>query len=356
MLFTLAFLILKDSAACLISHESILSYFLILERSVATITYASTAVVIEEPQTVLEGLESAGFAIPFSCRAGLCHSCLMQADQQPPTTSQQGLTENQKKQYFFLACSCIPKSDMSISLIGDTSKSQATVVNKKMLNSSVLALFIQTDFRWFPGQYVSVWYDEVQGRSYSIASRCDQEKIIELHIKRHDQGLVSCWLHDKIDVGQSIILSKPIGNCFYSDDHAGKPILMAATGTGLAPLMGVLREALAQEHSAPIYLYAAAGDSEGLYYRDELDELTKSNDNVHYIPSVRRSLENDTGLIEEDVVDLVKQRHSNLKGWKVFLCGSENMIKQLQRHSFFQGATVNDILVDAFVINKPPVK
>jgi CDP-4-dehydro-6-deoxyglucose reductase len=327
-----------------------------LESPVSIITYESIAVVIEEPQTVLEGLEDAGFAIPFSCRAGLCHSCLMKADQQPPVTAQQGLTDNQKAQYFFLACSCIPKSDMGISLIGDTARSQAMVVDKKILNSTVLALFLQTDFRWFPGQYLTVWYNEVQGRSYSIASRCEQEKIIELHIKRHEQGLVSRWLHDEINVGQSIILSKPMGNCFYSDDHAGKPILMAATGTGLAPLMGILREALAQEHRAPIYLYAAAGDAEGLYYRDELEVLAQNNENIHYIPSVRRGVGNGTGLMQEDLVDIVKQRHSDLKGWKVFLCGSENMIKQLQRHSFFQGATVNDILVDAFVIDKPTEK
>jgi len=317
------------------------------------ITYKNTGVVIEEPQTVLEGLENAGFEIPFSCRAGICHSCLMQADKQPPVTAQQGLSDNQKAQHFFLACSCIPKNDMAISLIGDTNKSQATLVDKKILNTSVVALFIQTDFRWFPGQYLTVWRDEIQGRSYSIASLCDQEKTIELHVKRHDKGLVSPWLHDELAVGQPITVSKPMGSCFYGDDHQGKPILMASTGTGLAPLMGVLREALVQQHQAPIYLYAAAGEPTDLYYREELQVLSEQYENVHYIPSVRRGVGSDKALVQKDVVDLVKERHTDLKGWKVFLCGSENMIKQLQRHCFFQGATVSDILVDAFIIDKP---
>jgi len=280
---------------------------------------------------------------------------MMQAEQQPPTTSQQGLSENQKAQHFFLACSCIPKTDMNISLIGDTSITQATVVDKKKVNDSVLALFIQADFRWYPGQYLTVWRDEIQGRSYSIASLCDQEKTIELHIKRHDQGLVSRWLHDDLSVGDVISVSKPMGNCFYSDAHHDKPILMASTGTGLAPLLGVLREALKQQHKAPIYLYAAAGEPKDLYYRNELQQVCDQHEHIHYIPSVRRNGEGDDGLVQEDVVDLVKRRHEDLKGWKVFLCGSQNMIKQLQRYSFFQGATVNDILVDAFIFDKPTI-
>lgn len=318
-----------------------------------TIKYQNTAITTEEPQTVLEALENAGFDIPFSCRAGICHSCMMQSDQQPPVTAQQGLSDNQKAQNFFLSCSCIPKEDMDVTLIGDTTKSQATVVDKKMLNKTVLGLSIQADLNWFPGQYLSLWYDDIQGRSYSIASRCEQDKIIELHIKRHDQGLLSRWLHDELAIGSALTISKPMGNCFYTEDHADKPILMAATGTGLAPLMGILKEALAQQHTAPIYLYSAAGDPDGLYCREELSAIAANHANVNYIPAVRRNAEGQQGLIQKDIVELVKERHPDLKGWKVFLCGGEDMIKQLQRHSFFQGAAVNDILVDAFIIDVP---
>ncbi len=326
------------------------------------ITYKDQVVSIESPNSVLEGLENAGFEIPFSCRSGLCHSCMMQAEQSPPPQSQEGLSDNQKAQNLFLACSCFPDSDLNVSLIGDTNKIQGAVVDKKMLNATVLGLFIQVDCRWFPGQYLNVWYGGPekgeQGRSYSIASRCDQQKIIELHIKRHDQGLVSRWLHDDVNVGETLTLSKPMGNCFYSDDHHGQPILMAATGTGLAPLFGILQEALAKEHADPIYLYAAAGDPTALYYIDELNALAAEHDNFHYIPAVRRGVndaaaENNDSVLQQDVVDLVQERHTDLKGWKVFLCGSPEMIKKTQRHCFFQGAGVADILVDVFVIDKP---
>ena len=316
------------------------------------VTYQNTAVDIADTESVLDGLENAGFAIPFSCRSGLCQSCMMQADSPPPASAQDGLSNNQISQHFFLACSCYPQTDMEVNLIGDTNRTQGIVVDKYLLNEQVMCLQIEADCRWFPGQYINLWHDDIQGRSYSIASRCDDKKIMELHIKRHEQGLVSRWVHDQLQPGQAVTLSKPMGNCFYSDEHEDKPLLMAATGTGLAPLYGILLEALARKHNAPIKLYAAAGEPSGLYYVDELKKLAATHTNIEYIPCVRRNA-GDSGYIEEDVVPLVKERHQSLKGWKIFLCGSIDMIKQLQRHSFFQGAAVTDILVDAFTSARP---
>lgn len=323
------------------------------------ITYSDTQVEAGAEQSVLESLEAAGFAIPYSCRSGICHSCIMQSEDNVPASAQQGLSENQKAQNYFLACCCYATEDMSVNLIGDTTKTKGTVVEKVLLNKDVLKLSIHVDFRWFPGQCTTLWYNDHQGRSYSIASRCQHERVVELHIKRHDQGLVSRWLHDELAVNDLLTLSAPVGNCFYTEDHHDKPLLMVATGTGLAPLYGVLLEALAQKHTGPIHLYAGAGEPEGLYYVDKLYELAQANQNLTYVPLVRRNAESNPHgqiqpmLVEQDVVDYVKQTHTELSGWKVFLCGSPEMIKQVQRHCFFQGAAVNDILVDAFTIEKP---
>ncbi len=319
------------------------------------IRYQGSLVTIQQPDSVLDALENAGHKIPYSCRAGLCHSCMMQSAVAPPLSAQQGLSSNQKAQHFFLACSCYPEQDMDVNRIGDSDQIQGTVKSKSMLNATVLKLLIEVDCRWFPGQYLNVWKDDIQSRSYSIASRCDDKKRIELHVKRHDQGLLSCWLHDEVVVGQTLRLSKPIGNCFYTDDKQGSSLLLVATGTGLAPLYGVLQEALHQGHNDPIYLYAAAGDIDGLYYREDLMALAQQYPNFYYCPVVRRqeSRTIDADLVEADVVSWVQQQHPSLKGWKVFLCGNSEMIKQLQRFCFFQGVPVDDILVDAFIIKKP---
>ncbi len=313
--------------------------------------YENTDVTIEEGVSVLEALEQAQFNIPYSCRAGVCHSCMMQAEGDIPETAQQGLSASQKAQNYFLACCCHPQSDLKVQLRGTSDLSQAKVVDKKMLNDSVLALFLQVDFRWFPGQYLTLWKDELEGRSYSIASRCDAEQVIELHIKRHDQGLVSRWLHDTLSIDDMIKVSEPTGDCFYTDEHHNKPIIMACTGTGLAPLYGILQEALNQEHSAPITLYMASGEPSGLYYMEELTALAAAHENLSFVPMVRRDPPED--MLQEDIIDAVSRRHPELNGHKIFICGAPDVVKKIQRNSFFAGAAISDILVDAFEIATP---
>lgn len=339
----------------------------------ATITYEDQQINISEPETVLEGLENAGFSIPFSCRSGICQSCIMQANEQPPISSQLGLSDNQKSQHFFLACSCIPNKAMQVNLITATNKLGATVKSKQLVTDQVAILKIQVDCKWYPGQVIDIWFDDVQARSYSIASRCEQEKIIEIHVKKHDQGLVSQWLYTKVTKGQRLQLSKPFGECFYNSDQQNKPLLLIGTGTGLAPLYGIVQEAIHQQHKAPIYLYIAASKKADLYYIEEINTLKNSNDNIHYTAAIRHTeevavdktnnsnveagdiIESDIILLDSsayngDILNLVKEKHTNLKGWQVFLCGNPNMVKRGQRECFFLGAGVGDIFADAFTV------
>ncbi len=342
----------------------------------ATITYNDQHIDIHEPETVLEGLERSGFKIPFSCRAGICQSCLMQANLQPPISSQIGLSDNQKSQNFFLACSCIPKKDMNISLLSNSNKINGIIKDKKLANEQVLIIKIEVDCRWYPGQSVDVWYDQFEARPYSIASRLDQNKTIELHIKKHSQGMVSRWLHDDVSVGQSITLSKPSGNCFYNNDgNEDKSLLLVGTGTGLAPLYGIVKEAIYQQHKSPIYIYVAASKKSDHYYTNELSLLSKNHQNIHYIPTVRHSnsekIEQDNVKItdtneivtndiisldangyEGDIINLVKKNHPDLKQWQVFLSGNPEMVKNAQRECFFLGASVGDIFADAFIVQQ----
>jgi NAD(P)H-flavin reductase len=316
------------------------------EHLLPVIHYQETAVEVNEGQSVLEALESAKFTIPNSCRAGMCHSCMMQADGDIPAEAQKGLSASQVAQDCFLACCCRPTSDLTVQLRGNVDLCKGKIIAKTMLNTSVLALRIQVDFKWFAGQYLNIWKDDNTSRSYSIASRCDAERVIELHIQFHDKGCVSSWLHNVVKEDELLTLSKPIGDCFYTDDHYNKPIVMAGTGTGLAPLYGILQEAIAQQHKAPIYLYAASGEPSGLYYVNELKALAKQYEYIHYLPTVRRNA--DAGMIEQDLIDAVKEKHPDLAKHKVFICGAPDVVKKIQRNCFFQGAAISDILVDAF--------
>ena len=341
----------------------------------SVITYEGVDVVGQQGVSVLESLEAEGFRIPFSCRSGVCQSCLLQTKDAVPSESQAGLRDQQIMQGYFLSCSCYPKNDLLVNAKQHSDLMTARVVDKKILNKTliaksdamsdisgdvtgdieniqpstmIVALFIEVDFTWFAGQYINVWFDEHTARPYSIANRCDDKKVMELHVKRHELGEVSRWLCNDLTIGDSIKVSQPMGDCFYTDSYQSSPLLLVATGTGLAPLHGVLQEALYRQHTEAIHLYVAASEPKNLYYQQELQCLARQFENVVVHTVVKQHAEK--GQLEGDVVDIVKQQHVEMNGYKIFLCGSPVMVKTLQRACFFQGAALSDILTDAFEV------
>ncbi|MGS2717524.1 2Fe-2S iron-sulfur cluster-binding protein [Eionea flava] len=318
------------------------------------LNYKNQQIPINDGQSVLEALEQSGFSVPNSCRKGVCQSCLLQTDGVVPVFSQQGLRRLQVERGGFLACCCYPEQPLSITDAQATEQLTGVVVDKQVLVSGdqaradIVAIRLETDAKWRAGQYVDICYDEHTVRPYSIASRYDNAQLIELHIKRHAQGKVSRWLCDEVEVNHVLSFSLPKGDCCYTDNAPRSPLLMVATGTGLAPLYGILQEALFQQHSGRIDFYHAASDANGLYYKEKLAQLAGQYSNLH----IHSVVKHDSGIEEKyligDVVDVVKQRHPEMQGYQVFLCGAPTMVNTLRRACFFQGAAMTHIHTDAF--------
>ncbi|MAZ88036.1 MAG: hypothetical protein CL693_10345 [Cellvibrionaceae bacterium] len=314
----------------------------------------STRVELREGQSLLEGLLSAGQKIPNSCRAGLCHACLMRAtsDSVIPSAAQLGLSKLQCQQHMLLACQCFPQQALSVSLPEHDDDWLGTVSGLRKYNDQVLELSLKVDGHWQAGQHVLLWRDEVHARPYSIASRCDADKQIVLHIKRHRQGLVSDWCHDQLAIGDTVGLSKPEGHCCYPRDDGSAELILVATGTGLAPLYGVLLEAFAQGHEGNISLYIGETNVKSFYLIEELLELADSHSNlsVHLVLSESGvAVPSKWPLLVGELASLVVEKHPRLRGVKVFLCGNPRMVEELTKRCFFAGARRGDILSDAFV-------
>jgi CDP-4-dehydro-6-deoxyglucose reductase, E3 len=86
----------------------------------ASLTLGDVAVDIAEGQTVLAALLAAGVDAPYSCREGICLTCLHQAiEGAVPESAQIGLSDTQKEQGYFMACVCVPKESLKIVRAGD---------------------------------------------------------------------------------------------------------------------------------------------------------------------------------------------------------------------------------------------
>jgi ferredoxin-NADP reductase len=126
------------------------------------------------------------------------------------------------------------------------------------------------------GQHVDVRLTAEDGyqaqRSYSIAS-APEAGVVELTVERIDDGEVSPYLVDELRVGDSFELRGPIGGHFTWSADEGGPLLLIAGGSGLVPLMSMLRHRAARGAAVPVNVLVSARSAAELLYADELATL-----------------------------------------------------------------------------------
>lgn len=323
----------------------------------ARISYGQDTFAAEVGESVLDCLSRNGIAVPHACRSGVCHSCLMHADEGPiPEQAQKDLKPTYKKQDLFLACQCTPETDMRVSLPqSDRLDVRAVIAGKEMLNRSVLCLRLsaQAPFECEPGQYLTMINNAGLARSYSIANDPAADGHIELHVRLFENGLMSEFLQ-AAQPGEQLTLRGPAGNCFYVPEEGHNyPIVLAGTGTGLAPLYGILRKALGSDHVGPVQLFHGALVEAELYLVDRLLELELAYGNFRYTPCVLNGAPGGfytPGNIENIVLsELPPQKLTT----RLFLCGAPDFVASLRRKSFLAGLASKHIFADAFLPAKP---
>ena len=131
-----------------------------------------------------------------------------------------------------------------------------------------------------PGQHVDVRLTAEDGyqaeRSYSIASPPEEAPRVTLTVEQLDNGEVSPYLTDELRAGDKLELRGPIGGYFVWEAHMGGPLLMVAGGSGIVPLMAMIRHRAAVGSTVPTRLLYSSRSYEDMIYRDELDRLVKS--------------------------------------------------------------------------------
>ncbi len=316
------------------------------------ITFEGKSYECRSGERVLDCLMRHGVMLPSSCRSGVCQTCMVRAvNGVPPVVAQNGIKDTLRAQGYFLACVCEPESDIEISLVDSaTVRNRATLVSRERMNESVLRLRMTcgSAFEYRAGQFINLIRpgDELV-RSYSLAS-LPSENELELHVKRVPDGRMSNWIFDELEVGQELEFYGPSGDCFYLPGNRDASLLLIGTGTGLAPLYGIMRNALAQEHTGPIHFFHASLATPGLYMMDEMYALASASANMTYTPCVLKG-ETPRGGVQGNIVDIVQSNMKNLAGWRIYLCGDPPIVDALKRACFLSGATMQNIHSDPFV-------
>ncbi|WKJ90777.1 2Fe-2S iron-sulfur cluster binding domain-containing protein [Methylomonas montana] len=319
--------------------------------SLNKITLDDRELYCEDDESLLDALIRANVEIAHNCRQGRCHNCLVRCLQgTPPPGAQKGLREALRHQNYFLACRCFPQQDVAISLKPvEDCFTEATVIGKRLLNIDTMLVSVRCKaaLDHYAGQFVNLKRGDGLTRSYAIAnSRIHGEKL-SFHIRRLAGGRFSEWVHQELNIGDSIAVSEPQGLCYYWPGDKNQGLLLIGTGSGLAPLAAIAAEALHQGHAGPVHLYHGGGEMDGLYWIDEMMEMASQYANFHYTPCVSRG-DAPAGVAAGRANNVAMADMPSLKGWRVYLSGHPEMVDETKRMAMLKGAWNQDIYTEAF--------
>ncbi len=317
----------------------------------ATISFRRVLYESVAPETVLDALLRHGAPVPYSCKKGTCQTCLLRrTDGQPPNSAQRGLGQTLREQGYFLPCECVATEDMVVEVPRDTDVlHRARVAERSLLRPDILRLELEplTPLDYRAGQFINLRRPDGVLRSYSLASVPRVDQRLELHVRRMKNGTMSNWIFDELPVGAPADFHGPIGTCYYLPGAEDRSLLLVGAGTGLAPLLGIARDALLSGHRGPVHLYHGGDTLGAVYLHAELCALSALHPRFVYTPCV---LEGDLpeGFARGRPGEVALAAHPGLSGYRLFVCGPPQLVHDTRRLAFLAGASLSHIHSDAF--------
>lgn len=297
---------------------------------------------VEDSSNLLDALLAAGVAVPYSCRAGSCHACLVRcvagepADRQP-----EALTAEQRAEGWRLACQCLVVGDLQIEPFDPQRDGLAAQVQSAdWLSPQVLRLRLQPSrtLRYQAGQHLVLWTPNGVARPYSLASLPGEDAWLEFHIDCAQPGAF-CDTARTLQVGDVLRLGELRGGALHYDaDWQERPLWLLAAGTGLAPLYGVLREALRQQHRGTIRLLHVAREPTEHYLAQELQVLAAQYPQLEV--GLVTAAQLPAALAE---LRLVSRQTLAL------LCGHPSTVDSFARRLYMAGLPRSQMLADVFL-------
>ncbi|MDD5442268.1 MAG: iron-sulfur-binding ferredoxin reductase [Pseudomonas fluorescens] len=289
---------------------------------------------------LLDALNTAGVAVPYSCRAGSCHACLVRCRGEVEDKQPDALSAAQRQDGWRLACQCQVIADVQVDAFDPLRDGfPARVVGVDWLSMNVLRLRLlpERGLRYRAGQHLVLWAGQV-ARPYSLASLPQEDAFLEFHLDCREPGQFSD-IARQLQVADGLQLGELRGGALHYDpDWQSRPLWLLASGTGLGPLWGVLREALRQDHQGAIRVIHLAHDAEAHYLAEPLAQLAAQHSNLTV--ELWTSAEWDQVLAQ---LRLVSRQTLAL------LCGHPVSVEAFSKRLFLAGLPRNQLLADVFL-------
>jgi len=191
-------------------------------------------------------------------------------------------------------------------------------------------------------------------RSYSITSSPDDLGSIELVIELISDGEVSSYFHEAVEVGEQVEVRGPIGGHFTWNPSLPKPVLFIGGGSGLAPMMSMLRHRQSSGSHTPALLLFSVRSHADLLFREELEKMSQDDPELKLIFTLTRGASPDwrgeTRRIDREMIDAAVK---NLAGSdrlpdRAYVCGGSNFVEAIGNLLLDTGMGLRSIRTERF--------
>ena len=313
---------------------------------------------IELGASILDAAERGRLQLPYSCRTGRCSTCRCKVISGKTTALQEevGLSDAEKAEGWILNCVRAAVTDLRLEIeeLGRDSLPEAKTLPCRINSITKLAHDVvcvtlrlppSAEFVFIAGQYIDVIGPGGVRRSYSLANASSVDKLLELHIRAVDGGVMSRYWFGQAKANDLLRLNGPLGT-FFLRDVAGLDLVFLATGTGMAPVKAILHslcDFTAEKQPRSVTVFWGGRTQQDLYFDVELVP-----GNFSFVPVLSRADTNWTGA-RGHVQQTLLSVHPNLSQAAVYACGSNAMIRDAQVTLTAAGLPSNRFYSDAFV-------
>ncbi len=296
-----------------------------------------------EDESILTAALREGVGLRYGCKHGACGSCKAQiASGEVDVSDASGfaLMDYERDAGMALLCSAYPLEDVVIDLV-DYEESelsaarairehQCTVAALDKVAADIWRLVLEirepAPFEFDPGQFAEL---NVSGtddwRAYSMANLPGATGGVEFLIKHIPGGIFSTFMAERLAPGDDFMLRGPYGQFGLNEGHA--PIVMVAGGSGMAPILAMLRALAAAHSEREIVFYYGARSRGDLICAAEIEAIAKDLPAFTYVPALSEPAAGDAWSGESGLITEVIDRMSdNLRSAEAYLCGPPAMI------------------------------
>ncbi|MBY4568976.1 oxidoreductase [Gordonia sihwensis] len=323
-----------------------------------------------EDQTVADASYRQRINIPLDCRDGACGTCKAlceSGDYDGGTYIDDALSPAESADGYALPCCMKPRSDLvlQIAATSDVAKTQAaefsaTVVGLERLSPTTMRLSVEipnrSELAFLPGQYVNIdvpGTDDGSGspvrRSYSFANGPHEDTLVFL-VKLTPGGAMSTYLTDRASTGDLLTLRGPHGSFFLRESM--RPALLLAGGTGLAPILAILRKLRHDGSARRIHLIYGVSTDDDLVETETLDRMQSEVAGFtwdHCVSDPGSSAAN-----KGYVTSLIAPRHLYGGDVATYLCGPPPMVESVRRHFVEAGIELTGFYYEKFALAAGP--